>query len=122
MRDIPEAAIRSSAQFARTMAKQSRHTEAVSECCHCNLNFLATWAENLLVGETGWSQQPPTEQGDYWHWTGNPDDAPFIHHVMWSGTAQKCFISKATISTTPFCDEYGGWWKRIVQPQTPQVG
>jgi hypothetical protein len=38
-------AARSAAEFARLYAKQCcRHTEAVSECPHCNIAFLASYA------------------------------------------------------------------------------
>jgi len=48
MSQIPEAAIRSAAEFVRDWAKHQRHTEGIGDCCHCNGNFLASWAENLL--------------------------------------------------------------------------
>ena len=46
--DTPVEAIRSAARFVHELAKRSRHTEAVADCPHCNLSFLAIWAENLL--------------------------------------------------------------------------
>lgn len=46
---IPAEAIRSAAKFARDLAWRSHHTEAVSDCPHCTLSFLATWAEQLLI-------------------------------------------------------------------------
>jgi flagellar motility protein MotE (MotC chaperone) len=45
----PEAAIRSAARFALELAGKSKHCEAVADCAHCNLTFLATWAENMLT-------------------------------------------------------------------------
>lgn len=68
-----------------------------------------------------WSKEPPTEQGEYWHWNGEEDTAPYIYHILWSGTAKKCFVSigQYGITEASFCDEFGGWWKRISQPAIP---
>jgi len=46
---IPEAAIRSAAQLAKKVAAKSKHCGAVADCAHCNLSFLAIWAEDLLT-------------------------------------------------------------------------
>lgn len=69
--------------------------------------------------EAEWTNLPPTEQGEYWHWDGNPDAAPFPLSVMWSGTAQKCFVCIGDHPHAPFCDDFGGWWMRIHQPPQP---
>jgi len=68
-----------------------------------------------------WSKESPTEQGEYWHWNGEEDTAPYIYHILWSGTAKKCFVSigQYGITEASFCDEFGGWWKRIPQPAIP---
>lgn len=65
-----------------------------------------------------WSKEPPTEQGEYWNWDGDEDHAPMIYHVLWSGTAKKCFVSMGQydIKNAIWCDEFGGWWLKIEQP------
>lgn len=45
---VPSAAILSAADFVKTLACTHKHNEAVSDCAHCNLSFLAQWATNLL--------------------------------------------------------------------------
>lgn len=74
----------------------------------------------LQVGEH-WKKQPPTKQGDYWHWDGDEDHAPMIYHVLWSGSANKCFVSigQYSINEAIWCNEFGGWWKKISQPSIP---
>lgn len=54
---IPTSAIRSAARFAKDFARMCPHTEAVSECAHCNIKFLAAWAEKLLPA-------PPAQEGE----------------------------------------------------------
>lgn len=68
-----------------------------------------------------WTRTPPVEQGEYWHWNGDVDCAPFPLSVMYSGTARKCFVAlKDTHSgQAEWCDMYGGWWLRIQQPSLP---
>jgi hypothetical protein len=68
-----------------------------------------------------WTKTPPTEQADYWNWDGDPDHAPMVYHVLWSGTAKKCFVSigQYGIENAIWCDEFGGWWLKIEQPTTP---
>lgn len=70
-----------------------------------------------------WSKEPPTEQGEYWNWDGDDDHAPMIYHVLWSGTAKKCFVSMGQydIKSAIWCDEFGGWWLPIEQPSTSDV-
>jgi hypothetical protein len=70
-----------------------------------------------------WSADAPTEQRWYWHWSGNPDDAPFPLSVLWSGTAKKCFVSmnQTESGTAEWCDEYGGYWTPIVEPRIPET-
>lgn len=78
-------------------------------------------SERAEDARDGWSKEPPTEQGEYWHWNGEDDIAPYIYHIMWSGTAKKCFVSigQYGITEASFCDEFGGWWKKIPQPAIP---
>jgi len=68
--------------------------------------------------EVRWSKEPPTEQADYWHWDGDEDHAPMIYHVLWSGTAKKCFVSigQYGIDEAIWCDNFGGYWMKIEQP------
>jgi hypothetical protein len=71
-----------------------------------------------------WTKTPPTEQADYWNWDGDPDHAPMIYHVLWSGTAKKCFVSLGQygIENAIWCDMFGGWWLKIEQPSVPVGG
>jgi hypothetical protein len=48
-RDV--AAVRSAAQFVKTIAQTFRHTEAVADCPHCNLTFLADRVLEVLGPE-----------------------------------------------------------------------
>jgi hypothetical protein len=45
------SAVRSAAQFVKTIARTFRHTEAVADCPHCNLTFLADRALEALGPE-----------------------------------------------------------------------
>jgi hypothetical protein len=80
----------------------------------------ATSAADAMDAEQ-WTKTPPTEQADYWNWDGDPDHAPMIYHVLWSGTAKKCFVSigQYGIENAIWCDEFGGWWLKIEQPSIP---
>lgn len=68
----------------------------------------------------GWTEDVPTEQAWYWHWNGNPDDAPFIYSVLVSGTTGKCFVSHSSRGGAPWCEDIGGWWAKIVPPPLPK--
>lgn len=65
-----------------------------------------------------WTAQPPLQQGWYWHWNGDPDCSPIPTSVLYSGTEQKCFVSAGQLGLAHavFCDEYGGLWRRMVEP------
>jgi hypothetical protein len=45
------AAARSTAQFVREFGARQRHAEAVADCAHCNLTFLAGWVLDVLGPE-----------------------------------------------------------------------
>lgn len=70
-----------------------------------------------------WTQAPPTEQAWYWHWNGDEDCAPFPLSVMWSGTAMKCFVAihQLDAGTPHWCDEYGGYWLLMREPDVPAI-
>lgn len=68
-----------------------------------------------------WTQEAPLEQAWYWHWNGNLDDAPFVYSVLLSRTNGKCFVSNSQIAKAPWCEDLGGWWKRITEPEIPSV-
>jgi len=70
---------------------------------------------------TGWAQTAPTEQGIYWHWSGDPDTTAFPLFVMWSGTERKCFVARNSMDATPWCDELGGYWSAIREPAVPRI-
>jgi hypothetical protein len=77
-------------------------------------------AQQVAVDDARWAKEPPTEQADYWHWDGDEDHAPMIYHVLWSGTAKKCFVSigQYGIDEAIWCDNFGGYWMKIEQPST----
>jgi hypothetical protein len=70
-----------------------------------------------------WSKEPPTEQGEYWHWNGDEDCAPFPMFVLFSGFSGKCFVSRGQlgIERAIDCDQYGGWWMRVIAPAVPKT-
>ncbi|HCE2656942.1 hypothetical protein L1D31_21515 [Vibrio sp. Isolate23] len=79
-------------------------------------------AEHSNRNRKRWSQTEPTEQGLYWHWSGNTDDAPIVLSVLRSGTNKQCFVSTGQygIKKAVFCKEYGGWWAICAQPKLPE--
>jgi ribosomal protein L37AE/L43A len=83
------------------------------------------WPEENRPGfdEEDWTQDPPSECGNYWHWSGDPDSAPTPIFVLWSGTSRKCFVTAGQLGLPEAidCDEFGGWWKRLTAPGTPYV-
>ncbi|QMI49675.1 hypothetical protein [Burkholderia sp. MBR-1] len=66
-----------------------------------------------------WSKEPPTEQGLYWHWTGDLDSGPIPLNVLWSGSTKKCFVSigQYGIAQAVDCDKYGGYWQPAIEPE-----
>jgi hypothetical protein len=72
--------------------------------------------------EPAWSSSAPENQGEHWHWTGDPDSAPTVITVMWSGSARKCFVpmNQSHSGEAIMCDVYGGYWKRIRRPEIPR--
>lgn len=83
--------------------------------------FAPALVKAVLDGEPDWTEEPPTEQGWYWHWNGSPDDAPIICSVMASGTNGKCFCRTSGSIPAPWCEDVGGWWKKIIQPDLPEA-
>lgn len=67
-----------------------------------------------------WSSEPPTEQGLYWHWSGQKGDSPIPLNVLWSGTVNRCFVSRGQygIDSAVFCEKYGGLWRQAILPDT----
>jgi hypothetical protein len=72
--------------------------------------------------EPKWDKTPPTEQGWYWHWNGDPDHQPVPTSVLYSGTTRTCFVSIGQLGITEaiFCDKYGGYWMRMHAPSVFQ--
>lgn len=68
-----------------------------------------------------WSPEPPTEQGWYWHWNGDPECNCLPTSVLFSGTSRKCFVSGGQLGLTKAvdCDEYGGYWLPMIAPNLP---
>jgi hypothetical protein len=77
-------------------------------------------ARQAQAEQEQWTTEPPTERGEYWHWTGDDAHAPMIYHVLWSGLAKKCFVSigQYDIKSVIWCDKFGGKWMKIEQPST----
>jgi|GEM_PF-698119 len=75
------------------------------------------------VPRSAWTMKPPVEQGEYWHWNGDPDSAPSVIHVLYSGTARKGFVPMNHSHTghAIMCDEYGGYWLRLSTPELPEI-
>jgi hypothetical protein len=70
-----------------------------------------------------WTDTPPADSGEYWHWNGNPDDAPVPITVGYSGFQDGCFVQIGQLGITEpkSCKEYGGWWAPIPEPQPPKI-
>lgn len=70
-----------------------------------------------------WTQEPPVDQGEYWHWNGDVDYAPLPVSVLKSGSDNKCFVARGQwgIEQAVDCEEFGGWWKRITTPVIPKI-
>ena len=73
---MKEAAARSAAESLRVHAQQLRHTEAVSECPHCNARFLAQWVLDTLGPEATEPVPPgpadPPRRAKASQWTEHP--------------------------------------------------
>lgn len=69
-----------------------------------------------------WTKEPPTESGEYWHWTGCPNSGPLPMFVSRSGSTGKCFVTRGQLGLTEAidCDEYGGWWLAMKSPALPE--
>lgn len=70
-----------------------------------------------------WTQEPPTSQGVYWWWNGDPDHAPSVVHVMYSGTTNSYFVGSRDDEFARFVNNprWKGWWKRIPQEAIPTL-
>lgn len=110
--DVPSRDVIKSAN----QLKGKRNNKPVGEVPDDIGNRIATSAE------PEWSQQPPVRSGTYWHWNGDYDSGPLPIFVMWSGTNGKCFVSMGQLGLTHAidCDEYGGWWKELLDPALPE--
>lgn len=89
-------------------------------------NEIAEAIRALLTAEQGtdgWTQDVPTEQGWYWH-CHDEKSVPFPLSILRDGAGkQKCFVAhdQAGLLRAIDCDEYGGWWKRILLPAPPDA-
>jgi len=74
-----------------------------------------------LYAKIGWTDNAPTSQGWYWHWTGDDDCGPVPISVLYSGTTGNCFVSMGQlgIDRAIDCNQYGGWWMPIYDPKVP---
>jgi len=81
-----------------------------------------SWDRQRQLEARSWTEEPPTEQGQYWHWNGHRDCGPEPMFVLFSGTTGKCFVSKGQLGLEHAvdCDEYGGWWMRMIAPPLPR--
>jgi len=67
-----------------------------------------------------WTQDEPTEQGQYWIWLG--EDEPFIVNVLWSETEKRCFIPAGQHgwNRAQSMDEYmNAYWGKVETPFAP---
>lgn len=55
---ISDEAARSAARFARNLGARQQHTEAVADCPHCNLTFVAQWVLDMLGPEPAQPKPP----------------------------------------------------------------
>jgi hypothetical protein len=84
------------------------------------------WLASLIIereAQPQWSSEPPTTQGWYWHWDGDPGSAPFPLSVLKHGAGkQNCFVSlgQAGLSRSIECDKYGGYWMPVTLPKPPK--
>ena len=76
-------------------------------------------AARELPAPLAWTEAPPNEQGYYFWWNGNPDDAPYGCFVLLSGSNGKCFVQGKDMQGAPWCEDRGGWWCRIPVPSLP---
>lgn len=70
----------------------------------------------------GWTEEPPKENGTYWHWNGCQSCAPVPMFVSGQGgMSGKCFITMGQLGITEAidCDEWGGWWMKLETPAIP---
>ncbi|MGF6996726.1 hypothetical protein [Paraburkholderia sp. GAS32] len=65
-----------------------------------------------------WNCESPTEQGLYWHWTGDLDAKPLPLEVLYSGMTRTCFVAAGQygIRLATDCDKYGGYWQKVIVP------
>lgn len=65
-----------------------------------------------------WRKTPPTQQGMYWHWSGNTDDAPLAYYIGYSCSKHECFVQAGQLGLTTaiWCSEFGGLWANIAEP------
>ncbi len=69
-----------------------------------------------------WTQDMPTEQGEYWLWQGDLDSAPIHVHVFYSGHSSECFLPAGQYGWTRAQDMKelkGAWWMASVVPAMP---
>lgn len=78
-------------------------------------------AESVLA-EPDWRQDPPKKSGTYWHWNGDSDCCANPVFVGWSGIeGDPTFVQvgQLGIKEAINCDEFGGWWMELRQPDRP---
>lgn len=101
-------------------------------CGHGNTHrliskFLSpTDAERIIKAVNGeppaWTTEPPSEQGEYWHWNGDDDCAPVPTIVLRSGTSGTCFVESGQLGLIAYdCKDHGGWWLKMQTPLTPKL-
>lgn len=84
-------------------------------------DLLTAFVRDCWPKELQWSQTPPSQSGFYWHWNGDEDSAVLPLTVMYSGASGKCFVSIGQYGITEAvdCDQYGGWWAELKEPNAP---
>lgn len=74
---------------------------------------------SVLELKPHWTSEPPTQQGYYWHWDGDTENAPFMLSTLYSGTAKACFVSLSNpgVETVKYCKDLGGYWCEALPPE-----
>jgi hypothetical protein len=80
-------------------------------------------APTMKADLKGWSKDLPEEQGVYWWWNGDEDNAPLHVSIMYSGSDGSYFAPAGQYGWNRFqpVKEMGGWWMRLREPEVPNT-
>jgi hypothetical protein len=76
----------------------------------------------LVLERQEWTQSLPTEQGWYWWWNGDENSCPVAMSIF-RDSAGRFFstIGQLGLNHPIFVEDHGGWWLRLIEPETPNV-